>query len=287
MAEFWVREYHIDGYRIDDFADIGNWEFGQDFRDRATAASAVAFPGKPFVVIAEDSDRNFASTDNDAYNGGKVVDAIWNFGYRDEVRRLVQNQISTVYGQPSRTLRVQHALSQAGVWNGLSASFDRGFGDLACSVCYLTSHDVQDAPRLMNVILGSILQDQRLGAGDVANVRSLIDSSPTDGRLTGAVSFALYLVFGAFAILLTSVGIPMFLAGEEFADVHDTSFSDVNSKQQDPIQWIRATYPDRLSFFQISRRSSSSEHLIARFSATRSISSTFIQISTTIPAHAS
>ena len=35
----------------------------------------------------------------------------------------------------------------------------------------------------------------------------------------------------------------MFLAGEEFADVHDTDYIDVNSKQQDPVQWVRAQYP--------------------------------------------
>jgi pullulanase/glycogen debranching enzyme len=245
MAEFWVTEYHIDGYRIDDFADIRNWEFGQTFRQRATAANAQRFPpGKPFIIIAEDSTRNFTSTDGRAYNGDRVVDAIWNFGYRDEIRRLAQDQIATSFGQPSRTVRVQHALSREGVWNAFgSGNFDRGFGDLVCSISYVTSHDVADAPRLMNVILGSILRDQQLGSGDVPNIRSIIDGSSTDNRIIGAVSFAMYRVLGVFAILMTSVGIPMLLAGEEFADVHDLDFLDINTKQQDPIQWARASYP--------------------------------------------
>ena len=34
----------------------------------------------------------------------------------------------------------------------------------------------------------------------------------------------------------------MFLAGEEFGDVHDTDYIDVNSKQQDPVQWGRAQF---------------------------------------------
>lgn len=243
MGEFWVSEYHVDGFRIDDFADIRNWDFGQAFRERATLASARNFPRKPFIIIAEDSSRNFASTQVNAYNGNKVVDAIWNFGHRDEVRRLAQDQIETTYGQASRTTRVQHALSQQGAWNAWNNSFDQGFADLACSISYVTSHDVADAPRLMNVILGSILQGQQLGRGDVANVRSVIDGSSTDARISGAVSFALYRVLGVFAILMTSVGIPMFLAGEEFADVHDLDFLGVNTKQQDPIQWARASYP--------------------------------------------
>lgn len=37
MAEFWLSDYHIDGFRIDDFVDINNWDFVQEFHDRATA----------------------------------------------------------------------------------------------------------------------------------------------------------------------------------------------------------------------------------------------------------
>ena len=61
-----------------------------------------------------------------------------------------------------------------------------------------------------------------------------------DPRVQAAVQQALHQVFGAFAILLTSVGMPMWLAGEEFGDVHDTSYTNVNEKQQDPVQWNRA-----------------------------------------------
>jgi 1,4-alpha-glucan branching enzyme len=245
MARYWVTEYHIDGFRIDDFADIRNWDFGQGFRQRASAASNASFPGKPFIVIAEDSTRNFASTDPAAYNGSAVVDAIWNFGYRDEIRLLALDQITTIFGQASRTQRVIHLLSRQGVWNPDfgNGHFDRGFADMACSVAYATSHDVADAPRLMNTILGSILVEQGLGSGSIPNIRSIIDNPPADSRITGAISFALYRIFGVFTLLMTTVGIPMFYAGEEFADVHDLDNLDVNKKQQDPVQWVRAAYP--------------------------------------------
>jgi hypothetical protein len=244
MAEFWVSYYHIDGFRIDDFADINNWDFVQEFHDRATARSEALFPGKPFIVIAEDSDRRFVTTGDDFFNPGgrKVVDAIWNFGYRDEIRRLVTNAINTIWGQPSRSMRVQHLISNQGIWNDWDHAFDPGYADMACSVDYITSHDVADGPRLMNIILGPMLQAAGLGDGLVPNVRAAVDGADTSSNptLQAAVQTALHRVFGAFVILMTSVGMPMWLAGEEFGDVHDTDYVDVNAKQQDPVQWIRA-----------------------------------------------
>jgi len=246
MAEFWVSEYHVDGFRIDDFADINNWNLVQEFHDRAWAKSQALFPGKPFLVVAEDSNRRFVTTTNDPFNpgGNKVVDAIWNFGYRDEIRRLVTNSINTIWGQPSRTERVEHLISKDGVWNGWNYAFDTGYDDMACSVDYITSHDVADAPRLMNIILGPMLQAAGLGDGSVQNVRWAMDNadSSSNPALQGVVQAALRQAFGAFAILMTSVGMPMWLAGEEFGDVHDTDYIDVNAKQQDPVQWGRAAF---------------------------------------------
>jgi 1,4-alpha-glucan branching enzyme len=246
MAEFWVSEYRVDGFRIDDFADINNWDFVQEFHDRATAGSQALFPGKPFLVVAEDSNRRFVTTANDAFNPGerKVVDAIWNFGYRDEVRRLLTNAINTAWGQPSRSTRVQHLISKDGIWNDWNHTFDAGYADMACSVDYITSHDVADGPRLMNIILGPMLQAANLGDGGVRNVRDAVDTADTssNNELNAAVNAALQRVSGAFAILTTSVGMPMWLAGEEFGDVHDTDYTDVNKKQQDPVRWNRAAF---------------------------------------------
>jgi 1,4-alpha-glucan branching enzyme len=246
MAEYWTSEYHADGFRIDDFADINNWDFVQEFHDRATAKSQALFPGKPFLVVAEDSNRRFVTTADDPSNPGghKVVDAIWNFGYRDEVRRLLTNAIYTIWGQPSRSSRVQHLISKDGIWNDWNHTFDTGYADMACSVDYITSHDVADGPRLMNIILGPMLQAANLGDGDVQSVRNAVDSADTSSNpvLQTAVQTALRRVFSGFAILMSSVGMPMWLAGEEFGDVHDTDYIDVNAKQQDPVQWNRAAF---------------------------------------------
>jgi 1,4-alpha-glucan branching enzyme len=198
--------------------------------------------------VAEDSDNRFVTTRNnpDNPNGRKVVDAIWNFGYMYEIRRLLTNSINTIYGQASRTQRVQHLISNWGVWNDWNHSFDPGFSDISCSVCYITSHDVAGGPRLMNVLLGPMLIAAGLGDGGVDNVRNAVDgvgiNPAANPMMTAMVSQALQQCFGGFGILMTSVGAPMFLAGEEFGDVHDLSFSDVNQKQQDPVQWARAGY---------------------------------------------
>ena len=250
MGEFWTSEYHVDGFRIDDFADIRNWDFMQEFRTRTSAAANAVTPGKPFIIIAEDSRRDFSSTDPAAYNGSPVLDAIWNFGYRDEIRLLATDDITTQFGQASRSDRVRHLISKDGVWNDDfgHGHFDRGYADLANSVDYATSHDVAEAPRMMNYLLGSILSAQALGPGDVADVRATLDTaelhpSQQSAQRNGAAAFALYRVFGVFALLLTSVGMPMLLAGEEFADVHDLEFTDVQSKQQDPVQFRRLAFP--------------------------------------------
>jgi 1,4-alpha-glucan branching enzyme len=244
MGAYWVSEYHVDGYRIDDFADINNYEFVQDFCNAASTQSQQLFPGKPFLVVAEDSNRRFSITYSNAFNGQRVADGIWNFGYRDEIRLLLTERINTNFGEPGRSQRVEHLISMEGVWNSLPGSFDPGYGDMTCAVDYITSHDVADAPRLMNLILGLMLSSAGLAGNDIDGVKWAVDNADTwpDARLKQTVMAACQRVFGAFAILLTSAGIPMFLAGEEFADVHDMSFTDVNPKQEDPVQWQRAAF---------------------------------------------
>lgn len=50
VAEFLIREYHADGFRIDEFRGIDNWEFIQQFRDRAWSVHQELFPDRPFLV---------------------------------------------------------------------------------------------------------------------------------------------------------------------------------------------------------------------------------------------
>jgi pullulanase/glycogen debranching enzyme len=99
-----------------------------------------------------------------------------------------------------------------------------GFGDGAQAVNYITSHDVEG---LWNMRLRDFLLRSGVPGTQVFRRAKL-----------------------AFACLLTAIGIPMILAGEEFGDQHDRFDADGNvdqsgGKQVDPVNFSRATDPDR------------------------------------------
>src|SRR5207253_4697594 len=89
-----------------------------------------------------------------------------------------------------------------------------------------------------------LLKARGLGQGSVDEIRSLVDNllaAPPQAQLTH--EDALDRAGSAFALLLTSVGIPMFLAGEEFGDVHDLDYTDWRLKMSDPVDWGRRDQP--------------------------------------------
>ena len=81
-----------------------------------------------------------------------------------------------------------------------------GFGDLSEVVNYLTSHDVEAKPRLMNALFGDTLRYRGLGDGGYAQVRSVnADLAHQSPEVSAAFADAIDWVRSAFAILLTSV----------------------------------------------------------------------------------
>ncbi len=254
MGEFWVREYHVDGFRIDEFKGINNWDFIQEFRERTWAEHNRLFDGRPFTVIAEDSWRRPEITDPHAYNDKPLVDASWNFDYRDELRRLLSHTMNAQWGQPSRSDRIQNMVSAHQVWDDWNHTYRaHGFTDLAQAVNYVTSHDVADfnGQRLMNFFFGQLLQYRglanypqpsdhdvvRKGIHIIKRLTRDITSQSSDIQATHAD--ALERAGSAFALMLTSVGIPMFLAGEEFGDIHDLDYLEFNRKMTDPVDFTR------------------------------------------------
>ncbi len=244
MAEYLITEYHADGFRIDEFKGINHWEFIQQFRDRAWQAHQQAFPGRPFIVIAEDSWRRAVITHSRPQNpnGRKVTDSMWNFAYRDELRRVFSGHLYTAWGEPSRRERVGWMVTGSRIWNDWNRQSEPGFHDLSQAVNYLTSHDVEkdDERRIMNYLLAPLL-DERGFRGTVDDIRWVADHLETgaDDQQRFLHGLALERLRSAFCLLMTSVGIPMILAGDEFGDVHDIDHHNWRLKMSDPVDWER------------------------------------------------
>ena len=63
-------------------------------------------------------------------------------------------------------------------------------------MAYITSHDVADGPRLMNVLLGPMLRNVEFGDGSIESVKWFLDtadqsSNPTLQNIVQAVRHAL------------------------------------------------------------------------------------------------
>lgn len=211
VAEYLIREYHVDGFRLDEFKGIDNYQFVQEFKEHAHSVHRQAFPDRPFIVIAEDSWRRREIT-WPVYQGRTVVDSMWDFDFRDDVRRLVSNRLSTNLGQASRSERVKWLI-------GL-----HGYSDMTSRVTYCTSHDVErdDEQRMLSYYYEVL--------GESFSRPPLVEPK---------MQVACEQVASTFAFTLTAAGIPMFLAGEEFADLHDTDHSDWRRKMSDPVDWWR------------------------------------------------
>jgi 1,4-alpha-glucan branching enzyme len=247
VARYLIDEYHVDGFRIDEFRGIDNWEFVQEFRDAAWDAFRARFPDRPFIVIAEDSWSRSAIVRPDAGNPNrrKVVDAMWNFSGRDELRRLLLNDVRPRAGQPGRRERISAVISSDRRWDEFIGRFEAGFDDMAQPVAYLTSHDVEKdgERRLMNHVLSSLLRYFGHGQGSFQQVREISDAMRRPDTVSPDIrplyQQALDRVRSGYALLMTSVAIPMLLAGEEFADIHDTNHHDWQLKMSDPVDWYR------------------------------------------------
>jgi len=111
----------------------------------------------------------------------------------------------------------------------------------------------------MNFFFGNLLQYRGLagypavddkevikkGIRVVKHLLEDITAQPPDIQATH--TDALERAGSAFALTLTSVGIPMFLAGEEFGDVHDLDYLIPDRKMSDPVNWTRRNIFGHLS----------------------------------------
>ena len=215
----WMRDFRVDGIRMDSVENVANWDFVGGYKDRArklwnerwlAAGLDPAGADERFLVVGEELSRPL-----ELLTQGRL-DALWNDGFRARVR-------AAILGQSNDGENFEFTVRNAIDCRNL------GFGDLAKSVNYVTSHDVEGFRKER---LFTMLQKSGFSGLDLQKRVQL-----------------------AFVCLLTANGIPMFLAGEEFADQNDLfdsngNVTDPGGKEVDPVDFSRLQEPLRHAIFE-------------------------------------
>ena len=202
----WMRDFHVDGIRMDSVENVANWDFVGGFKDLArslwnqrwTEQGLGAGADARFLVVGEELSLPLA-----LLRQGRL-DGLWNDPFQQLVRAAILGESGG--GESSFEWTVRKAIDCRLL----------GFADGAQAVNYVTKHDVEGFrhERLFTMLRG-------FGNDDKEKRIKL-----------------------AFVCLLTAVGIPMFLAGEEFADQHDLfdqngNVTQAGGKQVDPVNFSR------------------------------------------------
>jgi len=203
--ERWAADFHIDGIRMDSVENVQNWDFVQAYKDRARALNRERFAAQGRAG----ADARMLVVGEELNEPLELLrqgrlDGLWHQSFKNYVR-------SALIGQNHENESTFEATVRKAIDSRLF-----GYRDLAQAVIYLTSHDVEGPrnERLFNFFLNT-------GVTDIEKRTKL-----------------------AFACLLTAVGIPMILAGDEFADQHDLFDAKGNvtqdgGKQVDPVNFTR------------------------------------------------
>jgi pullulanase len=204
-VERWIRDFHVDGLRLDSIETVANWDFLGEYRDHARATFAdvcgsAAKASDHFLVVGEELQVPLAILKKtaDGQPGQNRLDALWNETWKKRIRRAILGQNfgdDATFEDTVRRIVDCRAV---------------GFSDGAEAVNYITSHDVGGPG---NERLFHWLDNNKVGKKEER--------------------FKL-----AFTCLLTSVGIPMILAGEEFGDESDLATS-YPQKLFDAVNWER------------------------------------------------
>ncbi len=206
--ERWINDLHVDGVRMDSLETVASWDFIREFKDHARAEWKKRWQNDAgadarFLVAGEELwvPLDLIKPTDPANPDTKRVDALWNEKFKERVRKAVLGV--NMGGDNTFENTVRRMIDCR----------NTGFPDGAAAINYVTSHDVggYGNERLYDYLehCGIVLKEERCKL--------------------------------AFVCLLTSVGIPMMLAGEEFADKCDLS-TDHPYKQLDTINYDRLQY---------------------------------------------
>jgi pullulanase len=206
----WMRDFHVDGMRMDSVENVANWDFVQSFSDLGRALNqqrwtdagldpAVGADAR-FLVVGEEL------TLPPALLRQRRLDALWNEDFQTRIR-------AAILGESADGDSFEWTIRKA-----IDCRLGGVFTDGAQAVNYITKHDVEG------------WRHERLF--------TMLRAMP-DEQIEKRIKLA-------FVCLMTAVGIPMLLAGEEFADEHDYFDKDGYvtqraGKQVDPVNFGRLT----------------------------------------------
>ncbi|MGC2525511.1 MAG: hypothetical protein WA417_23155 [Stellaceae bacterium] len=206
----WMRDFRVDGVRMDSVENVASWDFVQSFKNLGREAWRQRWADAGLDPTAGADARFVVVGEELSLPAGLLrqnrLDGLWNEDFQGRVRAAILGEST---GGDDFETSVQKAID---------CRLGGVFTDGAQAVNYITKHDVEG---FRHERLFTMLRDM------------------PDEQIEKRIKLA-------FVCLMTAVGIPMLLAGEEFADQHD--FFDVNGnvtqgggKQVDPVNFGRLT----------------------------------------------
>ena len=216
----WMRDFRVDGVRMDSVENVSNWDFVGTFKQRARdlfkerwlgAGLPEAGADAHFLVVGEE-----LTLPRELLRQNRL-DGLWNEDFQTRIR-------AAILGESANGDNFEFTVRKA-----IDCRLGGVFTDGAQAINYVTKHDVEG---FRHERLFTMLQKAGLSGSDLAKRVKL-----------------------AFVCLLTANGIPMFLAGEEFADQHDLFDSNGNvteagGKEADPVDFTRVNEPLRHDIFE-------------------------------------
>jgi pullulanase len=213
----WIKYFQIDGARLDSIENVADWDFLSRYRDYGHKLFGERYPNNPNE--GEKKSRFHVvgeelGTPQDLLSSG-TLDGYWNEEFKKRLRSAILGQ---TYGGDNFDWTIRKIVDPR--------ALERHFKTGTQAVNYITSHDT---------------------GGDAVNQRlyNYLDANRVWEKKQRAKL--------GFAILLTSIGIPMIYAGEEFCDKMDRAAVHPY-KQVDPVNYNRLNDSWRKElFFEVSR----------------------------------